>query len=353
MFRAPVVLSLMLIVTGCGFHAVGNKDMSSGDGGLSGGADMSQPPCATPTLLVLLRNANQAAGELFQISLAGARPQRCGMTLQTMIASSPSAVAWIPPDTVAVGADSAAYLIDVNTDQYRWNQNVASRVRDLFPIQTPNGLAVAVAVLDSFTSDISDLLVLDIAHGTQKYDFSLNQQPFVLAPSVIDLAQSPKDPSHVFAMKPGTYSADDVAVPFDGIPAIPTDYYAVSAPGPFVNMSAVRTKDGTVRVVWIESSAASDNDPDAVYFTNDKGAGPSLNGPIRCSSGTCASPLRFEDAVADPTNNNSVIAICDGIGATPTTSVVRFSASGSCDVLVNGSTLPPLEYPVRLALRLN
>jgi hypothetical protein len=254
---------------------------------------------------------------------------------------------------VAVGTDSAVYLIDADTDQYKWFQNLNARVRDVFPLQAPSGPAVGVAVLDGYYTDISDLLVLDIAHGMQKNDFVLNMsgQPLLLGLSVINLTQSPKDPTHIFAIKTTDYGAADVAVPFDNNPVAPMPYYNKGAPqGGFTTMSAMKSGDGTIRVVWAESSAP-DNNSDAVYYSNDTGSGPSPNGPLRCDVSQCASPLRLEDAVADPTASDSVFAICDGAGTI--THVVRLSSSGSCQLIFDGSKLPSLVFPVRLALRLS
>src|SRR5881227_2908478 len=150
--RLAIVLGALLF-GGCGFHSVsqdggdngGGGDMAVGGGGGgggtgggagSGGGDGGAPDnCTTPTLLVLLRNANQSSigGQVFQLSLASSPPSRCGITIKNTIVDLPFAVAWIPPSSIAVGADSATYLIDAATDQYKWNKTTA-RVADIFPI---------------------------------------------------------------------------------------------------------------------------------------------------------------------------------------------------------------------------
>jgi hypothetical protein len=196
--------------------------------------------------------------------------------------------------------------------------------------------------------------VLDLPHGTTTNDFVLNQVggPLEIGINIINLTQSPQNPAHILASKQIEYSAADWPVPFDNSTATKTIYYMPAAPqGAFQTMSAMKASNGTIRVVWVESAGTvANNTPDAVYYTNDTGSGPSLNGPLHCNASVCASPVRLDEAVADPTSPNSVIAICEG--ANMTTSVVRFAATGTCDVLVDGTQLTSL-VPVRLALRMN
>ena len=163
-----------VLLAGCGFHAASqdggdnSADMATSDGAGGGGGDGGAPDnCTTPTLLVLLRNANQATmgGQVLQLSLASSPPQKCGITIKNTIVDLPFAVAWIPPSSIAVGADRAAYLIDAATDQYRWNKTTA-RVADIFPIMSPQGVAVGVATFGtSVSNQISELQVFDQSMG--------------------------------------------------------------------------------------------------------------------------------------------------------------------------------------------
>lgn len=362
------------LLAGCGFHSV-----SSRDGGLPGadlavgsasdlaGAEMggrgtgddggmTVDGCSTPTLLVLLRNANQSSigGQVFQLSLATPTPQRCGTTLKNTIVDLPFAVAWIPPDMVAVGADTATYLIDAVTDQYRWNKTTG-RVRDVFPIQSPYGIAVGIAQYDTVSySEIRDLLVLDTSQGKQIGDYTLNSDPFLLGLSVVGMTQSPFEPSHAFAIKPIDYQAADAPVPFDNQPIQKQIYYQQAPPsGSFTSISSVRAVGDVIRTAWVEHDDGNSNAADAAYFVNDAGSGPQLAGPLRCSASVCGSPLQLTDVVPDPTSTANVIGICQAATTSTVAHVVRFSASGSCEVLFDGSKLPSLVFPVRLALRTN
>jgi hypothetical protein len=362
-----------LWLVGCGFHPAsddgsagqagddlamsghGSSDMSVGDdlsigsGGDGGGVGA----CTTPTVLVLLRNANQSSigGQVFQMSLASSPPQRCGTTIKNTIVDLPFAVAWIPPDAIAVGADSSIYMIDAVADTYRWNQTTA-RVRDIFPIQSPQGTAVAAATFDTSYSEIGNVLVLGKANGSQLKNFALNSTPFLLGLGVVGMTQSPLDPSHVFAIKPSDYSAADAPVPFDNQTITKQVYYQNPPPsGVFSSIASVRATGGVVRTAWVDS--ATDNSDDAAFYVNDTGSGPLLNGPLRCNASVCGSPLRLTDVVPDPTSTTSVIGICEASSTSTVAHVVRFGATGTCEVLVDGSKLPSLVFPVRVALRMN
>lgn len=367
--RTGVVVALSLIA-GCGFHSTstdgGESDLSAsgsdsdfaGGGGaldLSGvDGGTSVDGCATPTLLVLLRNANQSAigGQVFQLSLATSPPQRCGTTIKNTIVDLPFAVAWIPPDMIAVGADTSTFLIDAAADQYRWNKTT-SRVRDVFPIQSPQGTAVGIAQYDTSYSEVRDLLVLDTAQGKQIGDFTLNADPFLLGLGVVGMAQSPLDPSHVFACKPIDYQAADAPVPFDNQPITKQIYYPQAPPtGTFISIASVHAPGNMIRTAWVEHDSSNSNAGDAAYYVNDSGSGPQLAGPLRCSASVCGSPLQLADVVPDPTSTTNLIGICEASGTSTVAHVVRFTAS-SCEVLFDGSTLPSLVFPVRLALRTN
>lgn len=360
-----------IVVGGCGFHAVNsddgggsNGDMAAGGGGgaggggtgggAGGGGDGGAPDnCTTPTLLVLLRNANQSSigGQVFQLSLASSPPQRCGITIKNTIVDLPFAVAWIPPSSVAVGADSSTYLIDAATDQYRWNKTT-SRVADVFPIMSPQGLAVGVATFGTGLSEISEVQVFDQPMGKSLGDWTMNSNPFLLGLGVVGMTQSPLDPTHVFASKPIDYQAADVRVPFDNQPISKAVYYMQAPPsGGFTSLASVRAAGNVVRTAWVDSSTNSN--PDSAYYVNDTGSGPALAGPLRCAASVCGAPLRLTDVVPDPTDATHVIGICQAASTSTVAHVVRFAATGPCDVLFDGTTLPSLLFPVRVALRMN
>jgi hypothetical protein len=360
-----------VLVGGCGFHSVSNDggggnggDMAAGGGGGAGGGgtggggggngDGGAPDdCMTPTLLVLLRNANQSSigGQVFQLSLASSPPQKCGITIKNTIVDLPFAVAWIPPSSIAVGADTATYLIDAATDQYKWNKTTA-RVADIFPIQSPQGLAVGVALFGTSFSEISEVLVLDQPMGKQLGDWTLNGNPFLLGLGVLGMTQSPLDPAHVFAMKPIDYQAADAPVPFDNQPISKTVYYMQSpASGGFTSIASVRAAGNVIRTAWVDSS--TDSSPDSAYYVNDTGTGPTLAGPLSCAASVCGTPLRLTAVVPDPTDATHVIGICQAASTSTVAHVVRFAATGTCDVLFDGTTLPSLVFPVRVALRMN
>jgi hypothetical protein len=121
--------------------------------------------------------------------------------------------------------------------------------------------------------------------------------------------------------------------------------------GTFTSISSVRAAGNVIRTAWVDS--ATDNSPDSAYYVNDTGSGPQLAGPLSCGAPVCGFPLRLTDVVPDPTDSKHVIGICQGMSTSTVAYVVRFDATGACDVLFDGSTLPSLVFPVRVALRMN
>jgi len=62
----------------------------------------------------------------------------------------------------------------------------------------------------------------------------------------------------------------------------------------------------------------------------------------------CKQPFKTSDAAPDPSMPERVIATCDTMTSN-VRNVVRLDASG-CTLLVDGSKLPTLTYPVALAV---
>jgi hypothetical protein len=371
--RLGLVALGALLVGGCGFHpassdggsdtdmganggggGAGGGGTGGGAGGGGGGGDGGAPDdCTTPTLLVLLRNANQSSigGQVFQLSLATSPPQKCGITIKNTIVDLPFAVAWIAPSSIAVGMDSSAVLIDAATDQYRWNKTTG-RVADVFPIMSPQGLAVGVATYDTSFSEIGEVQVFDQPMGKSLGDWTMNSNPFLLGLSVVGMTQSPLDPTHVFAIKPIDYQAADAPVPFDNQPINKTIYYMQAPPsGGFTSIASVRAVGNVIRTAWVDSS--TDSSPDSAYYVNDTGSGPILAGPLSCAATVCGTPFRITAVVPDPTDTTHVIGICQAASTSTIAHVVRFAATGTCEVLFDGTSLPSLVFPVRVALRMN
>ena len=166
------------------------------------------------------------------------------------------------------------------------------------------------------------------------------------------MTQSPLDPTHVFAMKPNYYQAADAPVPFDNQPIAEIIYYKQApALGRFTSIASVRAAGNVVRTAWVDSSSTSA--PDSAYYVNDTGSGPTLTGPLSCSASICGAPFRLADVVPDPTDTTHLIGICQATPTSTVAHVVRFAATGTCEVLFDGTTLPSNVFPVRVALRTN
>jgi hypothetical protein len=79
-----------------------------------------------------------------------------------------------------------------------------------------------------------------------------------------------------------------------------------------------------------------------------------MSGPLRCVSELCNAPWELEDVAVDPTSPAGYFAICHGPGSIPRFHVIRGDGDRdgeSCEVVIDGTTLPPGVTPVALDSR--
>jgi hypothetical protein len=369
----------ILLLVGCGFSAVDNNtinaDLAGADfaGADFALADLATPPgadlaggcntcnCGQPVLLMAVESVNGATGNdgrILQFGLGGTQPQKCGKDLQVgkTLDKSPRVIAWFPPDGILYGGETTLYLIDAVKDLYRFNFKTQRSDYPIaaFPLEKDGGFVVGGGFDTNGFGEVSLLHIIDPKNGVSLYNWDVTDavnSPIYLGSSITAMTQSPVDPTHIFYVKTITNDAPamDVAVPYDGAMVKPTVYWQQRPNGNYLQTMSVTHGPGNLRrIVWLQPSNNS-SVADAIYYANDDGTGPTMTGPLSCSHPMCKVPFKAHDAAPDPTAANRVFATCDS----PTSNlghVVRIDDSGTCDLIYDGSQLPMLVYPSRLAI---
>jgi hypothetical protein len=316
--------------------------------------------CGSPALLVSVTNQTSSAdegGRVLQLALdANGVVAPCGpeLTLANKLPAAATALGWIAPNGVAYGAREGLFLIDSAEDSRRWLYNTSNLdvPRAVFPLDRMGETVIAVGYDTNDFVDIRALYVIDPVAGKKLSSWDLTAPGSPIKIGAVDtIARSAIQPSHIFFS--GRFSlsqpaATDVDVPFAEQDASPIAYWTSSLPGAYSRSIHTLRIGNMSRTVWLQ---ATDNltAPNAIYYANDTGSGPSLTGPLSCTLPQCATPFRSIFAVADPTASDRVIATCNS----PTSTVghvVRIDAAGHCTLLVDGSTLPPKTNPSKLAI---
>ncbi|MGZ3439553.1 MAG: hypothetical protein ACXVDD_08550 [Polyangia bacterium] len=384
--RFSFVASLLLTAC-CGFNHVndggsgddmaglpGDGDMAGGGGsggdggGGSGGGGGGTASCTSggcgcgaPVLLVAVQSVNGGTGtdgRVLQLSVPASGPATaCGpqLTASGARTKSPTAVGWMPPDSVLFGSSESVLVLDGVHDQiratYRPTQS-GDLPRALFTL-TRAGMPDVLAVAYDTTSngEVDVLAMVDPKSGAELkwWNITNNTTPIQLGSSVQAMARDPFDSSRIVYVDNGiqAHPATQTTIPWDGMPVKPTVWYPTRPPGSYP--STLNALDGAVkRAVWAQTTTSS-TAADVIYEIDDDGTGPQLFGPLNCTVDTlCKQPFKTSDAAPDPTAAHRVIATCDS----PTSNlrhVVRIDAAG-CTQLVDGSTLPTLTYPIALAV---
>ncbi len=275
-------------------------------------------------VLVAVENLNNSGddhGDILACPLGdGEAPAGCSMIAPPGMPAQPRAVAWVPPDLIAVAARSKVVAFHLNGNLLLWSDDVPEDLpADIF-VLTTSGAAVAAAYLGNALNEVRRIYAYD-AGGTRVATWALNDGVFPLGLSWTGMTQQPDDPSRFYALKPGVWALADV----DPLATQPiTDGLEASAA--LHTVSALN--DGTgLRVAWV---GGSDNQ---LYLFND----PSVAGPITCTVNN--TPCEFAHAAADPTSSTRYLALCDHPGSSAR-KLVRLDtakpASAPCEVLYDG-----------------
>jgi hypothetical protein len=380
-----VVLGLACLLSACPsdldrFQLVCDAEHGGGgDGGGGGGGDGALPDgvvaecgcsgpeippgcaacdCPLPAVLILVQSLSGSAptdGGVLVYSLA--TESTCGrLSGGDTLPSDVTAVAWIPPNTIAVGAQPDVVRgINPRYDQYRWTYDppccAGGTPMELFWLQGPSGETLVGAGNVVSYDEIRYLELLDSAGvPVPGFRWTLNDtsSPLKLGLSIYGMKRSPFDPTQVVVYKQGTYAAGTIAAPYDGSDVYPTTYYTALPSGTPDAIGSLR-QGQLSRLAWV--AGAFSDDPESVYFTSDTGAGPMVAGPLRCDD-HCYVPARFWDAVPDPSDATGVLAVCFADETGGRAHVVRMNQAGECSLIVDGNALPPLQRAVRLDIAL-
>ena len=310
-----------------------------GDSDADADADGDEP-CELPHLLVAVEGLNGAESRVARVTLEGT-PTRCrDLTAGNDTYGQPFAVAWLPPDNVAVAGTDGVAVVDALRDRESWSVSQYGYFpRDVFPLQAPDGeLLVAVAVADvgrdsCGASQIRHLDTYAAADGEQNpdYQWRLNSGGFVLGLNVVSMTQHPSDPGTLLALKNSDYAAREVD-PFtnsagsEAYYGLPRDSYLHSISSLYDDRS---TSTLIFRTVWAHCRTGERS---LLYFFNQSTTTTDSEGQRRCSDRECI----YIQAVPDPDNNWSFIAICEEEPGFRT--IVR-AWGGACDTLLSEEAL--------------
>jgi hypothetical protein len=381
-----------LFAAACGFSRVGSHDGpgdlasgdSDGDGGggggdmgALGGADLAGSDgagdmdthvatcsgcgCGAPVLAIAVQSVDGAQsndGRVVQLALepAGATSP-CGpqLTAHHSLSKSPASLGWVAPDGVLFGSSENVVLLDSAKDLIRWTYRptqLGDVPRALVRLAHAGGDTVAIGYDTHGYDEIDTLAIVDLKTGRQQkwWDLTSSASPIYIG-GTKSMARDPRDATRLAyiddALMPHPVST--IAVPYDDATTVKKSVWYDSDP-PGVKPIALNTyaqPNGPTRAVWLQGSTNTSN-ADVIYEIDDDGTGPVLFGPLSCTNPACKQPFKASDAAPDPTRTHRVLATCES----PTSNVrhvVRLDDT-TCDVLLDGTTLPALTFPVALAV---
>lgn len=344
----------------------GGDDMggSSGGGDLGGDGGQSMSGCSgcgcgAPVLAVAVQSVDGSQtndGRVLQLALGPSSATPCGPTLTAnhSLNKSPTAIGWVQPDGVLYGSSDAVVLLDSARDLIRWTYR-PTQYGDvpmaLVRLSHAGGDLVAVGYDTQGYDEINVLALVDLKAGMQQkwWDLTSSTSPIYIG-STKSMALDPRDPTRLVyiddALMPHPVSA--IAPPYDDMTQLKSVWYATDPPGNKPTaLNTYAQPGGPARAVWLQGTTSTTQD-DVIYEIDDDGTGPTLFGPLKCANAACAQPFKASDAAPDPTAIHRVLATCQS----PTANVRRVVRldDTTCDVVVDGTKLPPLTYPVALAV---
>ena len=293
-------------------------------------------PCEMPHLLVAVEGLNGAESRVARVTLVDGVTRCADLMASNDVYEQPYAVAYVPPDQVAIAGTDGVALVRGSDDSEVWSvPRSGYNPRSTFVLQAPDrGLLVAVAVADigrdhCGPSGIRRLETYSVDDGDQNedYQWQLNSGGFVLGLNVVSMTQHPIDSGMLLALKNSDYGAREVD-PFtnwisgENYYDLPPDSYLHSISSLYDDLS---TSGVIYRTVWTHCRT---DERSLMYFYNDSATTTDSDGQRRCSDRECT----YVYAVPDPDNNWSFIAICEEEPGFRT--IVR-AWGGRCDTLLS------------------
>ena len=315
--------------------------------------------CPLPHLLVALAYRSGATGHVARLSLGpDGSAARCTDLTGTMdvptdaLPQHPFTAAGIDEGHVLVGADSYVAMIDPRTNRVLWRHDIGrGRAIDAARVEGPTGEALALVGIDRLLAsgfEVRDVFVYRPDVPEPLHRWALNADPLLLGLGIGAVSASPDDRRALLALRAAgsdSHAAVGAPLPYDGLPVSGVEVQ------PYPRDVSLQTfhafHDGAqARLVWVGKPAAEPDE--AVYYRNGSLAG--FLGPSRCGPSDCRSPLDLRHAVADPSLNTRLIAVCEDGG---TRRVVRFRTSGGeCEELLGPADIGADALVERLGLAL-
>lgn len=375
------LLAAPLFVTACTGDTGGvrfNNDLQSSAFDLGSSAQdfgsnqdaASDGTCALPYAAVLIASNNGSGtsrGRVERIPLDG-RGKCKALQLANSLPADADAVAFVPPDRIAVGALSGVYQIGFDDKAaaplykpttFAWT----SLVDDLFPVIDPNGKTLlAIAYDESNLHGSKSIQYLVTVDGDQEVSrWEVESQAIIrIGFTPLAMAASVLDPHRIFALKglSDGYAAGEFELPWDDLPReVITPLYQqnLGATGSAYSLKTLRQDKGggsvLRRTVWTFRPNSGQSSYQ-VYMTNQLDVGPKqLLGPYVCNLPQCSSETGdpYVDAIPDFTDDTAVVTICTDPAPALKRHVVRIRDNGTCELLLDGDDLLSQEYPQRIA----
>lgn len=365
---------LFLLVSGCGFHAVGTGDGGNDDMGMSSNDDLAGAPdlygippgsdlsmtsgggCPAPLLLVgveNLHNGDSGGGRVARFALTASGQKQCStLSGQGLIAPQPLAVAGMLGGIGAATIDGL-YFVDPATDTVKWSRPSPDSTNllpvDAFSILTPQGMPImAVAYgMRSSTPAIRELDAFDENGNAEPtmngpwciQSTSCTQLPLSLG--IISASATPTDLTHFIVLDYATPAAAWEVDPWAN-PPTKTQYIGAYTENLGSIYAVVVGPPGPARYAWLDKTMSTGS----IQYATDSGSGPStLGGPIKCASG-CTTLLHV---VPDPTTPGGYFALCDGSSVNNRT-VVRIDSTLACTQILDGTTFSAESRLSRLGI---
>ena len=337
---------------------------SSSSSSSSSGSSGSSADCPLPALVTLVRSndgATTARGLIRRWALKGdgsVQPCTRDLTERGSLDKQSSTVGWIGGGRVAYGTNNRVVALDAATDTVAWTHTPAF-YNGTFPLSislspTAEGPRVVVSSSLQYSNrDLTAVELLDPATGELKHLFKVQDahDPMSLGSSAqVGLAHPVRD-GHLLYVRFGWTAMMDVVMPLDGAPVLPAAYLdQLPQPGYPEQLGTAKGPNGLGRIAVTHNRYGGEGDN--VWLVNDPGTGPTTRGPFMCvpNSGFCASPLEVSHAVPDPTHADRVFITCQTADSQYEFNIVRVHLDGTCDTVLDGTTLPVNSYPYRLAI---
>jgi hypothetical protein len=281
--------------------------------------------CTPPLLLVALQDLMNGTGQIRRFSIGSDGVTRCSGDLpgKGTLDADVMALAWVPPQSVAIVTQTQIHLVDVQTDRVAWSIPVQSQQLGLPVDATVIGTTTPTLLvgLDSKLNSSPDARFVD----THRLDSGAFIASSTLAFDPERIARDPADPSRILTLKTGMFAAAETD-PVSGMRLDPPFVRDVTD----VDLKTIRALFGPPTfVAWVGSPTGN---RDGIYYFRDGLS--NAGGPIRCD----ATDRSYVDAVPDPDRSHfRFFAISDSASGRE---VVHFATTGGpCDPIVVGSML--------------